>query len=138
MNKMNEIAKLLGVELNEEFKVKAGKNDNDIDATNLYRLTKLGLEYKYNNTGAWEKYLDMYLVNLIKGEYGIVKLPYKPKKGDVYYFPCITSLGVFTTSWVKWDNTLLDYAMLKLGMTYRTEQEARDNLEKDAKKLLGE
>lgn len=88
-NIMSQIAQLLGVELGEEFKVNIATEDE------IFRITENGLELKKlesgssDNTGdttlqVW-KTIPTSFVKLLTGEATIVKLPFKPKQGDVYW-----------------------------------------------------
>lgn len=71
-NKIEEVAKLLGVELEEEFKV--------YGCDGFCKITELGLE-RYVKERSW--FMDsMMLTDLIKGTAKIIKLP-KPILDDV-------------------------------------------------------
>ena len=61
-NKMSEVAKLLGVELNSEFNLK--------DSSFTYRLTERGLDSRYKNNSKW--YPSSMLEDLLIGEYNII------------------------------------------------------------------
>ena len=62
-NKMAEVAKLLGVELNSEFNLK--------DSSYTYRLTNLGLDWRYMNDSKW--YPSSMLEDLLEGTYTIIQ-----------------------------------------------------------------
>lgn len=63
-NKMKEVAKLLGVELEEEFR---------IDVSTLeYKLTKSGLLYWSNASQMWER--SRAIEELLIGQYEIIKI----------------------------------------------------------------
>lgn len=64
-NKMEQVAKMLGVELNEEFKLGSG--------CAKYKLTKNGLMYYADFKGEWNN--SNRIEALLKGEYEIIKLP---------------------------------------------------------------
>ena len=66
MNYMPEVAKMLGVELEEEFKI------ND-DSTNKFKLTNSGL-FWLNHVGVWGS-CDHKLTQLLNGKHEIIKLP---------------------------------------------------------------
>ena len=64
-NKMSEVAKLLGLELSEEFKIQG--------LSLRYRLTNIGLQYYNETEGGWltsNKLLPM----LLQGELSIIKV----------------------------------------------------------------
>lgn len=68
-NHMEDIAKMLGLELDEEFKV--------TDDFWIYRLTKNGMQY-YGRTG-WHSEAVVFL-KLLSGKTEIIKLPRQPKE----------------------------------------------------------
>lgn len=124
-NLIPEIAKMLGVEIGEEFKIKGYK----------------GLVYKFvddelivNSTddkGCSGLAANMTLVSLLKGKREIVKLPWKPKLGSTFY-----SFEIVYGKWVAcsytWVNSPHNYALLGKGWVYRTEAEAQAALPKAA------
>lgn len=73
MNLIPEIAKMLGVEVGEEFKV-----ENDVC---LHRFTENGLEY--NVCGVWSACAR--LNRILNGTDKIIKLPFEPKYGEKYW-----------------------------------------------------
>ena len=64
-NKMKEVAKLLGVELEEEFRINV--------STLEYKLTKSGLLYWSNDSQMWER--SRSIEELLIGQYEIIKIP---------------------------------------------------------------
>ena len=64
-NKMKEVAKLLGVELNSDFNLK--------DSSFTYRLTERGLDSRYMNNLKW--YPSGMLEDLLIGNYQIIRKP---------------------------------------------------------------
>ena len=70
-NKMNEVAKLLGVELEEEFRINVSPLE--------YKLTKSGLLYWSNASQMWER--SRSIEELLIGQYEIIKIP-KPILDD--------------------------------------------------------
>lgn len=114
-----EIAKMLGVELGEEFKIKGHK----------------GLTYKFDNNELMFTYdkkssnvsatAHATFLALLRGETEIIKLPWKPKNGDVYYTFVRTRIDcTCTLTSYKWDGCVVDIALLKAGWVFRTRQEA--------------
>lgn len=71
-NKMNEVAKLLGVELEEEFRIDG--------LSYKYKLSNYGLMCWSNNLQRW--YITSIIGELLTGEKQIIKLP-KPILDDV-------------------------------------------------------
>ena len=64
-NKMNEVSKLLGVELEEEFKIKG--------LSNKYKLSNYGLMCWSNNLQRW--YITSIIGELLTGVKQIIKIP---------------------------------------------------------------
>lgn len=138
-NLIPEIAKMLGVELGKEFKIKG------YDGL-IYKLTDNGLELttvddqktKWCDHGA--------LSCLLKGKMEIAKLPpWKPKKGtEVYTFSFTTHeynsrfcphKGVwYVTKW-NWAGFPWQIAALDKGWVYRTREEAEAALPKVAAEI---
>ena len=87
-NYMADVAKMLGVELGEKFK---------IDGSNLI--------YKFFEDGLYFRCIEGWLpakhqfLDLIKGECNIVKLPWTPKTNEAYYRPSRKFFGVTSEVW---------------------------------------
>lgn len=127
-NLIPEIARMLGVELNEEFKIKG------YDGL-TYKFVDYGLKLSFqNDIGITAIPTNVALVNLLNGNDEIVKLPWKPKKGDVY-----STFGRLGDKWVVrslwWGGFPEEYAMLDKGWVYRSEKEAQAALPSVAKEL---
>ena len=131
-NLIPQIAKMLGVELGEEFKVKG-------DDETTYSFTDDGLKLIYNGgIGIAEISSDAAFVDLVNGKDEIVKLPWKPKKGDTY-FTFVLMVVLMGDKWVvrssRWGGLPNEYALLDKGWVYRTETEAQDALPKVAAEM---
>lgn len=113
-NYMNGVAKLLGVELNEEFKIGTFLNS--------YKLTEQGLFFKNNKN--WE-YADATLSDLLTGKIEIVKSQWKPRINEVYYCPSNNFLFSVENEWF---NTVEDKALFKCGLVFQTEEECEKAL----------
>lgn len=118
-NLIPEIAKLLGVELGEEFKVK-GEDET------TYIFTDDGLKLIYDGgIGMVEISSDVAFAALVNGKDEIVKLPWKPKKGEKYWGFWYSSVN---DAWLvllyTWANNPADFALYKAGWVYRTRAEA--------------
>lgn len=122
-NYMPEIAKMLGVELGEIFKM--------TNYNSLYRFTERGLEFK--GTAGW--CLSERIEWLLTGRNEILKLPWQPKEGDRYYFPATD----FQYSCPEtWDNHPIDFALKEAGMAFKTKEECEAALPELRKKYLSE
>ena len=117
-NYMAEVAKMLGVELGEEFEI------------NGYN----GHKFMFKNDGlhiltVHQTYCDSsnpIIGQLIVGSSTIKRKPWKPTKEDNYF--CIYRDG--SCVWHGWDNSVIDLNHYKLGNCYRTKQEAETNRDK--------
>lgn len=126
-NLIPQIAHMLGVELFEEFKV-VYKVGFEI----ICNFTKEGVfVHEEGCSGKHDKEL---LADIICGKAEIVKLPWKPKKGDAYY-----TFEIFRGKWVVrslwWTGAPCTYALLDKGWVFRTKEEAEDALTKVAAEM---
>lgn len=124
-NLIPKIAKMLGVELSEEFKVKG-------DDETTYIFTDDGLKLTYDGgIGIIEISSDAAFADLVNGKDEIIKLPWRPKEGEVY-----CTFGASDGSWrvwqQRWINHPTDFALLDKGWIYRTPDEAKAALPKVA------
>lgn len=137
-NLIPEIAKMLGVDLGEEFKIKG------YDGL-TYKLTDNGLELTAVD-GQKTKWFDHGALNsLLKGKMEIVKLPWKPKLDTkVYTFSFTTHeynsqfcphKGVWYVVQRIWSGYPEQIALLDKGWMFPTEEEAKSALPKVAKEL---
>ena len=121
-NYMAEVAKLLGVELGESFKI---TSDTQGDYHNYYRLTENnclemsddGVEWKMTTAAALLKHILM-------GDIRIVKLPWKPQEGEKYYVPRIAIRPYDRHYCYYWDNSGVDIKRYDMGIVCKTPEEA--------------
>lgn len=129
-NLIPEIAHMLGVEIGEEFKVKG-------DDETTYSFTDDGLKLIYNGgIGIAEISSDAAFIALLKGKDEIVKLPWKPKRGEKYWGFWYSQLN---DAWLvvlyTWSNNPEDFALYKAGWVFRTKKEAKAALPAVAKEI---
>lgn len=130
-NLIPEIVKMLGVALGEAFKIKGE------DELMTYRFNSDGLQVTYGD-GIEIPYVSTNpaFVALVTGKDDIVKILWKPKKGDVYF-----TFGLLGDKWVVrslwWGGFPEEYALLDKGWVYRTKEEAVAALPKAAAKFGG-
>lgn len=124
MNKVNELAKILGIEVNEQFVVK--DDDADKISFNPFKLTNDGCFVDRDNDVS-----NDVLANLITGEYTIEKLPFKPKNGQKYFY--IAYNGVISST----ANSVMttDISLIAMGNCFRTEMDAENHKDEMLKKL---
>ena len=126
-NLIPEIAKMLGVEVGEEFKIKGREGA-------IYKFIVDGLLMSDDDAEKVYIATNVPLVGLVRGNLEIVKLPWKPKKGDAYY-----TFEIFRGKWVVrslwWTGEPCNYALLDKGWVYRSQAEAEAALPKVAKEM---
>ncbi len=125
-NLIPEICKMLGVELGEEFKVEGDNRTYWFDLDGLL-VSDDDAEKVYTAT-------HVPLVGLVRGDIEIFKLPWKPKKGDVY-FTFVLMGDKWGVGSLRWDGFPNEYALLDKGWAYRTRAEAEDALPKVAAEM---
>lgn len=118
MNYMKEIARMLGVELREEFKIEVGGEALD----DRYKITEDGL-IKENEIGT-----HMVLGMLLSGSVKLIKIPRKPKDGEKIWF--VTTDGAVADACFHSGYTR-DLSLYKLGKLYHTEAEAESHIAED-------
>lgn len=124
-NYIQDVAKMLDVELGEEFNVSGC-------GQTLYKLTEDGLSCLVCDK--WEQQADFAFMSLIKGKYKIIKLPWEPKGGDEYYYPACNFKDVFSTNWTY---SVVDFAYKEAGFIFKTYEECEAALPELRKKYLG-
>lgn len=129
-NKMAEVAKLLDVELEEEFEIyNIGK-----EALNgRYKLTaNSGLMVLKESGGVWCK--AQFLSGLLVGSLEVKKLPYRPKRKETYWTYNLNYFDIVESWWSDWAQ---EFAMLKCGAIFRTKAEAIEARPRIYKELTG-
>lgn len=105
---MKEVAKLLGVELGEEFNILGSYY-------NPHVITEEGV---FNRDG---DFCISYLTRMLTGKFKIEKLPFKPKNGEEYWFYSAIHKG---TAYTTWGSYTTDYLYYKVCNCFRTKEEA--------------
>lgn len=117
-NLIPQIAQMLGVELNEEFKIKGREGV-------IYKFIVDGLIVSDDDAEKVYTTANMPLIGLVRGDAEIVKMPWKPKKGEKYWGFWYSSVD---DAWLvllyTWANNPADFALYKAGWVYRTRAEA--------------
>lgn len=117
MNHMAEVAKMLGVELGEEFECSNGYK---------YILKEDGIiESKYRDSFSTNTFSPA-LVALLNGELTIKRKPWKPSIDDTFWL--VDQNGDLISS--KWRKYTEQLDLYKLGNCYRTYEEAGVNRDK--------
>lgn len=126
-NLIPEIAKMLGVELNEEFKI-------DTSGDDIFQITESGVWMRKGiDKEEWvEKPFEF--VMLCNGDAEVIRLPWKPKEGESFY-TFTAAYGEWSVSLDVWAEEPCNYALLDKGWIYRTEKEAKAALPAVLKEL---
>lgn len=123
-NLIPQIAEMLGLKLGEEFKI-------DTSGDDIFRITESGVWMRKGiDKEEWlEKPFEF--VMLCNGDAEIIRLPWKPKKGELVYTfcYCIGSNDKWTVTWRHWGNRVEEIALLKAGWIYRSRAEAERALQ---------
>lgn len=133
---MPEVAKILGVEINEEFKIK--RMDGLPFTESYFKITEAGFQEAVEGE-VWNAARGNTMDWLLAGRLEVERLPWVPKYGEEYHhigfrYDGNVSIGGCTE---KWEGTSMDYAFLQLGLIHRTWKECEKYLKRDYKKLTG-
>lgn len=129
-NYMQDVAKMLGVELGEEFMIEDA--DGNLIDTNVYSLTEIGCFYSTNKNDISAG--NGSLLGILQGIFKIRKLPWQPKKGEAY---CRPMDGFEDVDFDNWSNHPIDFALKEAGMIFKTKEECEAALPELRKKYLG-
>lgn len=120
--------------------IQAFMDDNDLKTNEPFQIKEWVCNLRINSDsdlqveyseGKWGVHSGM--TELLKGKLNIVKLPFKPKYGDIYW-----TLGeANSTEEYQWVDNISDKLRLKFGLVYRTEEEMRANRVSKIKELEG-
>lgn len=117
MNKFKEVAALFRLELGEKFNVRFKTGEKVAYCP-----------FKFVNDGLIDcngvKAINL-LVRMLGGEVTVEKLPWKPNINERYYY--VEESGIFNYGWT---NEIFDIMCFKLGNCFKTEEEAKQNIDK--------
>ena len=131
MNLIPMIAKELGVEIEEEFRI---KDESGIDE-DFHRFTDCGLVYYDQAMCEWQE--SMRILELIEGRAEVVKKPFEPKNCERYWYVYWSKNGI-NTSYTLWDGySTLSWLDKYCGNCFRTEVEAEKHKFEIYEKLTG-
>lgn len=132
-NYMADIAKLLGVEPNEEFEVVIPDETEHQPIRYQFNSNQFGRwETEGGNSGFYVHW--NLLLMILCGQAYIKKLPWQPKCDEKYYRPGLQFTKVLSEFWA---NTVADFAYKETGMVFRTAEECEAALPELRKKYLG-
>lgn len=121
-NLFPQIAEMLNVDIGEEFKLQ------EID-NKIYKIELNGFWQRTENQKCWDSMeCSFFELNaILMGKRTVVKLPWKPKKGETYYtFELLNGKWIVHLLW--WIDSPNGYALLDKGWIYRTKAEAETAL----------
>ena len=132
MNLIPKICEMLGVEIGEEFRI---KDESGIDE-DFHRFTDCRFEYYDQAMCEWQE--SVRIIDLIDGRAKVVKKPFKPKKGETYYFVWFygPTCAIKTMSSV-WGESGTDYQNKYCENIFRTKEEAEKHKYELYEKLTG-
>lgn len=118
---MEEVAEMFGVELRETFKI---ADDIFGEHPKYYRFTEKVCLEASKDGAYWETADAGVLEDILIGDIRIIKLPWKPRKGEKYYIPYITTQqkGMHVTYY--WNNDHIDIEHYRMGLVCKTQEEA--------------
>lgn len=120
VNYMTEVAKILGIEIGEEFEASNGY---------IYKLTEHGLICPNFQNNDEEDYAHV-LCCLLNGTYFIKRQPWKPKYGEEYWY-VNESGSVYKNTFDNCSDYMTNHMnYYKLGNCYKTFAEASSSREK--------
>ncbi len=119
-NHMSEVAELLEVKLGEVFKI----DDCRSVAKEYFRLTEDGLEQSDTADGEWREGDEWILALLLTGEADIIKMPWRPNKGELYYVPRISIIPKYAYDIRCWEDKECDMKYYRIGLVCKTSAEA--------------
>lgn len=119
MNYWKEFAKMLGLELEEEFFLikPNGKRVSD----EVLKFAEDGMYYKETTTRTWHGAPSSTLWLILNGAYKAVPKPWKPTCGESYWYYSEASDEEYC---VMWKGEFSDLLIWKAGNCFRTEKEA--------------
>ena len=126
-NCMAAVAKMLGVELGEEFIIE----NKDRKETVVLAADGFHVIQPNNVLGPDHGKL---LSKVLQGLFEVKKIPWEPKFKERYFWPSAFDQGIKDA---YWRGDTFDYAMKALDLVYRSEEEAKANLSKDYERLTG-
>lgn len=119
MNYFKQVAEMLGMELEEEFRLK--NNHKNLISRTRYKITQeKGLMCKQERR-EWEWASDALIVSIVNGTYSVVKLPWKPKVGRDYWYYNAQTENPYKK---EWNGGYYDLLRWKAGNCFRTREEA--------------
>ena len=126
-NLIPEIAKMLGVEVGEEFIIQnADRKETVVLAMDGFHVIQP------NNVLSPDH--GFLLSKVLQGLYEVKIIPWEPKEDEQFYRPNILIKAVSNE---LWSGSTLNYSLKALGMVYRSREEAEAHFAEDYERLTG-
>ena len=132
MNYMPKVAKMLGVEVEQIFKIKSCCAEAPDDK--LYKFRECGFLVYDSETGVWVNSLRY--TDIIDGEAFIIAIPFEPKQRERYWYVWWNTSEIDTT-YTHWSGINSNWSDKYCGNCFRTEAEADAHKYEIYKKLTG-
>lgn len=120
MNYYKQFAEMLGLELEQEFVL----TDADGNRKNkyTYKFTEDGVVYKSPTFTNWSINSLGTIGSLLNGDCKAVPKPWKPKKGDIYWY---YSICWNEENFSHWEDGIIDLLLWKAGNCFNNNEEAK-------------
>lgn len=127
INRMEEVAKMFGLELRETFKI---ADDIFGEHPKYYRFAENVCLEASNDGAKWDTADAGVLEDILMGDVRIIKLPWKPQKGEKYYVPSIVIRPEDRNYYYYWSNDDINIEHYRMGIVCKTPEEATALTEK--------
>lgn len=119
MNYWKQFAEMLGLELEQEFVLTDvdGNRKNEL----TYKITEYGPLCRSLIVNDWLTVSLITFKKIMDGDYKVVTKPWKPKKGEMYFYS-----NYFHTTYCTWKDGVSDLLLWKVGNCFKTRDEAED------------
>ena len=132
-NYLPEVAKMLGVEVEQTFKIKSWFAEAPDDS--VYKFTERDFCFYDDESGVWESSLRY--ADIINGNAFIIEIPFKPKSGE-WYFMFLFCGGDFCIAGTQFNEySIQDLTNVYCGNCFRTREEAQKHKVEIYEKLTG-
>ena len=116
---MAEVSQMLGVEIGEAFKI---ADDIFGEHPRYYRFAENVCLEASNDGVKWETADTGVLEDILLGDVRIIKLPWKPRENERYYYPLPSDKDLWGGT--TWTDSNYDNIRLNRGLVFKTIEEA--------------
>lgn len=119
MNNWKKFAEMLGLELDKEFVLT--DDDGNRNDKYTYKITEDGLLYKSPPFINWSISSLGTIGKLLDGDVKAAPKPWKPKKGETFWY---YAEGWYEVVSLMWEGNFYDLILWKVGNCFKTKEEA--------------